>query len=409
MALDHESANPSDHTSDFWLAHSSSKYTNSLAALVRSGQVGRVVVVGAGAAGVLATEMLLGMAERARQSLRIVLVDDGLHGPSVGSGGWFMPFANPDPNVERWAYDSFEMWDTVLADAGLGIFRQRMSSVFVSNREQIPIPAGHPGRSSPIDPEVLDLKFWDRGAYIDDGAVLSTCALMPTWWRRLAAHPSVVTVTNHLTGPGDINAIAESFSADAVVVAAGPRARFLLDDDRVQGDFGVLLRGPLDRLPELYKHIVIMDEDYDHELTYSIPHHRCGHVLFGGVCGIDVDEAREFEQVRAGNRDLTMAPDFARTAIDQVYARIRERMPALSSALPTDPTQPGAYWFGLRPRAARVISEWRPSTGAPMLVIGGLGGSGFTIGPGVVLDALRLPLPPESQILPGNTRAGEED
>jgi glycine/D-amino acid oxidase-like deaminating enzyme len=153
-----------------------------------------------------------------------------------------------------------------------------------------------------------------------------------------------------------------------------------------------------------------MDEDLDEELTYSIPHHECGHVLFGGICGIDVEEALEFEQIRAGNTDLTMAPDFARIAIDQVYARIHERMPTLARALPTDPTQPGAYWFGLRPRASRVITEWQPSIGAPRLVIGGLGGSGFTIGPAVVLDALRLPLPPESQVLlPGNTKAEEED
>lgn len=395
MALDHR--------------HSSGTYTNSLAALVRSGQVGRVVVVGAGAAGALTTEMLLNIAERAGRSLRLVVVDDGFYGPSVGSGGWFMPFANPDPNVERWSRDSFEMWDIVLANAGLSAFRRRMPSVFVSNRERIPIPAGHPGQVSPIEPESLDLGFWSKGAFLDDGAVLSTCALMPTWRRRLAAHPSVISVTNHLTGPEDVTAIAESFNADAVIVTAGPRTRFLLDDDRVQGDFGVLLRGPLDRLPELYKHIVVMDEDYNHELTYSIPHHECGHVLFGGVCGIDVDEAREFEQIRMGNQDLSIAPDFARTAIDEVYTRIRDRMPALVGALPADPTQPGAYWFGLRPRAARVITEWRPSTRVPMLVIGGLGGSGFTIGPSVVLDALHLPLPPESQIRPGNTRAGEEE
>jgi glycine/D-amino acid oxidase-like deaminating enzyme len=409
MALDHESTSASDHTSESSLVHPA-QYTNSLAALMRSGRIGRVVVVGAGAAGLLTTEMLLGMAEHARAPLRVVLVDDGFYGPSVGSGGWFMPFANPDPRVERWSQDSFDMWDTVLTNAGLAAYRRRMPSLFVSNRRDgVPIPPGHPGHSSPIDPDVFDLRFWARGAYIDDGAVLSTCALMPTWRRRLAAHPSVVTVTNHLDGPDDISAIAESFSADVVIVTAGPRARFLLDDERVQGDFGVLLRGPLDRLPEMYKHIVIMDEDLDEELTYSIPHHQCGHVLFGGICGIDVDEAWEFEQIRAGNTDLTVAPDFARAAIDAVYARIHERMPALAPALPIDPTQPGAYWFGLRPRASRVITEWRPATGAPMLVIGGLGGSGFTIGPGVVLDALRLPLPPECQVRPGNTKAEEEE
>lgn len=388
--------------------HHSPDAPYSLSAQIHSGQTTRILIGGAGLIGALTATQLLDDAESAGVPLTVIVVDDGLGGPSDGSGGWHMPFANPDPRVGQWARDSFDMWGPMLDRAGLSKFRRRTPSIMVSRRAEVPLPDGHPGHATFLhDLDEWGLEFWDQAQYIDDGSVISACALMPRLRRWLEAHPSVVMVNSRLTHPGDLDAIADSFSADAVVVTVGLQARFLLGDERVEGDFGVLLRGPIDQLPEMYKHVVIMDEDFDHELTYSIPHRKCGHVLFGGKCGDIVDAHYEVEQIRAGNADLSAAPDFARAAIDEVYDRIRERMPALAAALPADPRQPGAYWFGLRPRAARVITEWRTNTGTPTLVIGGLGGSGFTIGPAVVRDALRLPMPTEA--LPPDTAKAEVD
>ncbi|GAY19296.1 FAD-dependent oxidoreductase [Mycobacterium sp. shizuoka-1] len=382
----------------------------SLINLVRTGRVEKVALVGAGVVGALTAHFVLMAAREVGREVRIVLIDDGRGGASDGSGAWHMPFANPDTRVATWARRSFVEWPEILGEAGLSGFREAMPSLFVSRlQDGVPVPDGHPGRATPIDPADFDLPFWHRGMWIDDGSVISSCTLMPRWRQALEADPSVIVVRNHVRGPADVVTLSETYGVDVVVVAAGARTRFVIGegregDQRFDADFGVLVHGELEALPEMFKHVVVMDEDLNHELTYSIPHLRCGHVWFGGVCNEILDEEADMEDILAANRDIAVAPDFARDHLLAVHDRIRERMPMLAPALPADPLAPGSYWFGLRPRASKVIAEWQLVGSLPMLVIGGMGGSGFTIGPAVVSDALRLPLPEGHQIHPGNTR-----
>jgi glycine/D-amino acid oxidase-like deaminating enzyme len=145
----------------------------------------------------------------------------------------------------------------------------------------------------------------------------------------------------------------------------------------------------------LYKRLAIMDEDNEGELTYSLPHRECGHVLLGGISEAMLTELFEWEQLWGGMTDFSKAPKYARDAIDGVYERIRQRLPKIAPALPRTLEQ-GTYWFGARPAHGRVITEWvspHETWGIPVLHIGGLGGSGFTITPAVISDALQLPRP----------------
>ena len=350
-----------------------------------------LLVVGAGIAGLTAVVKVLNLARDYRCDLKITLVYDADECTSSASGGLEFPFISSDPRTAGWAMRSFE--DIEVADTtGLGEYRHRNTMLVVGQKE-IHLPPGHAGNAQNIDPQDYGLGFYPYGKRLDAGAINSTCELIPKLRSWVSEQPEVSVQRLHLRHIHHLIRYGRDVEATAVIVAAGDRARFLVGDTMISGDIGVLLNGALDQIPELYRHGAIMDEDKDSELTYMIPHQKCGHAKFGGVAGHEITEPWEWEEIRRGNLDLAAAPEFVRDAIEEIADRIHQRMPVLAAALPARPTDPGQYWIGIRPRSASVAIDWLPDEmmldDLPILHIGGLGGSGFTITYAVVDDALR--------------------
>ena len=176
----------------------------------------------------------------------------------------------------------------------------RRISLFVSlqHDDRDWIPSGTAEHSALIDdPEVFDRLLWARGSYIyvDGRAAQLMCALMPISPRRLVANPSVVAVTNHVVGTGDVSTTIESSSADPVTVTDYPRrARFFPDEEGGQEGLGLLLRGPLAQRPRRG------NEDFDYEPTTYLTSYD--HIFVGGAC-VDVQEASE--QIHEGDIAIT--------------------------------------------------------------------------------------------------------
>lgn len=352
-------------------------------------RTGRAVVVGHGIAGHQIVYDLYCAGRRARTRIEILWVADRHDHriASFGASGWHMPFLHGDPRIAAWAQRSFLSWN-MLAELGFDSYLSRAESVFLTREPRVRIPSGYPGAVTDVDPADLSGGYYRRGARLDDGSVISACALMPRLYAAASALPGVTPLLRHLRDLDELLALTAEFGAAVACVAAGDRAQLLLGDKRIEGDLGVLLLADLSRVPAPFDRIVLMDQDRDHELTYSIPHRACGHVCLGGVSGRLVTEPEEYDELAAGLGDPARAPRHITAAIREIRDRILERFPAFGPALAGGDQR---YWYGLRPAAERAIAEWLPwsNTGRiGVLHLGGLGGSGFTVTPAFVADGL---------------------
>ncbi|MDI9933160.1 FAD-dependent oxidoreductase [Rhodococcus sp. IEGM 1354] len=370
---------------------------------------GKLVVVGFGYMSAVFTCKVLADQRLHRYPLEILVVHDGLDVASDLSGGFLMPFLSSDTKNPDRATQSFH--DTeFLDDAGLSHYRDPLQTLFVSQEEQVYVPPGHPGRATIIDPSDYGLPAYSLGAHLDEGGVLSMCALMPRLRAYIAAHASVRVLRRTVHSIFDVTELAADFGATTVCIAAGARARFLLNRDIPYGDLGVLLRGSYDDLSEIHKRFVIMDEDSEARLAYMIPHRECRHALFGGTTGTLLTEESDWIALREGQIDLRRAPGYARDAMRDIRERILDQMPVLAPALPKN-YEPGTYAFGIRPRAARVIVErltYDLTHGLDVVHINGLGGSGITIAPAVAQEALDYHLLDEEDEGDGDEKARKE-
>ncbi|MEV6279100.1 FAD-dependent oxidoreductase [Nocardia sp. NPDC051832] len=368
--------------------------TESESFLVSALRTGRAVVVGHGITGHHVVHRLFVESQRVSRPVQILWVADR-HDEriaSFGASGWHMPFLERDPRIASWAQRSFRSWN-ILPELGFGEYRAAVPSVLLTREDSVRIPSGCPAGPIPVDPSEFSASFYRRAAFIADGAVISTCTLMPNLYRAVAQLPGVRPLHRHLRDLGDLLELTVSFGAEVVCVAAGDRAQFLLDDKRIEGDLGVVLLADLARVPQPLDRIVLMDADQDHELTYSIPHRSCGHVCLGGSSGRLVTEPEEYAELARGLTDPSGVPSYVTDTVAEIRDRVLQRLPALRPALATGHYQ---YWYGLRPLAERVIAEWVPRTRTGpvgVLQLGGLGGSGFTVAPAFVQDGLALRRP----------------
>ncbi|MGV9680522.1 FAD-dependent oxidoreductase [Nocardia sp. NPDC003482] len=212
---------------------------------------------------------------------------------------------------------------------------------------------------------------------------------MPLLYRAVSGLDGVVPEVRHVEDVDDLLRITAAFGAEVACVAAGDRAQFLLEDKRIEGDLGVLLLVDPAKVPEPFDRIVLMDEDREHELTYSIPHRACGHICLGGASGRLVTEPEVYAELA----DPARAPRYVTDTVEEIKERVLERFPMFGAALAEGEYR---YWYGLRPAAERTIAEWMPRSRTGdigVLHLGGLGGCGFTIVPAFVADGLAIRRP----------------
>ncbi|QIS11466.1 FAD-dependent oxidoreductase [Nocardia arthritidis] len=359
-------------------------------------RTGRVVVVGHGIVGHQIVYSLFSAARRASSPIQILWIADRHDHriASFGATGWHMPFLHGDPRIATWARRSFLNWP-MLTELGFGNFLARTESVYLTRERGVHIPAGHPGTAMSSDPTAYSAPFYRRANFLDDGSIISTCSLMPKLYAAVEKLPGVTTRLLHLRDLGELLAVTAEFGAEIACVAAGDRAQFLLGDKRIEGDLGILLLVDIRKVPAPFDRIVLMDQDRDHELTYSIPHRACGHVCLGGASGRLVTEPEEYDELERGLADPARAPGYITEAVREIRDRVFERFPAFGPALAGSEIR---YWYGLRPSAERAIAEWVPRgiTGhIGVLHLGGLAGCGFTVVPAFVADglAIRRPTP----------------
>ncbi|MEU7138135.1 FAD-dependent oxidoreductase [Nocardia sp. NPDC046473] len=360
-------------------------------------RTGRAVVVGHGIVGHQIVFELYSAGRRAFSPIQILWIADA-HDSSIasfGASGWHMPFLNGDPRIAAWAQRSFERWQ-MLSELGLADFVERTGSVFLSRDHHVQLPRGYPGKAAIANPIDFSAPLYNRAVLLDAGSVISACTLMPRLYRMISRFPGVTPLVRHIRDLADLLDIAAEFSAEVACVAAGDRAQFLLDDKRIEGNFGLVLLVDLAKVPAPFDRIVLMDKDRDHELTYSIPHRACGHVCLGGTAGRLITESDEYADLEHGLEDLTRAPRYVIEAIHEIRDRLLERLPVFGPALADGENR---YWYGLRPAAERAVGEWLPrsSTGdIGVLHLGGLGGSGFTVTPAFVEDGLSVRRPTQN-------------
>ncbi len=357
-------------------------------------RTGRAVVVGHGIVGHQVVYELFRAGERAGKTIHIRWIADRHDNrvTSFGASGWHMPFLTGDPRASAWARESFLRWD-MLSNLGFDEYLTRAETVFLTRDPDSRLPAGYPGAARTVRPADLSASFYRRATKLDDGSVISTCALMPALYRKVSRLPGVEPLVRHLRDIDELLKLTEEFGAGIACVAAGDRAQFLLDDRRIEGDFGAQLLIDMRRVPSQFHDLVLMDQDRDHELTYSVPHRACGHICLGGTSGRLITEPEEYEDLARGFENLARAPRYVTKAIREIRDRVLERLPVFGPALADGDYQ---TWYGLRPAAERAIAEWLPwsSTGQfGVLHLGGLGGSGFTVTPAFVADGLAMRRP----------------
>lgn len=351
-----------------------------LSGIAKALDEGAVMVVGAGIAGCQVVNDLQVAAESTGRPLRIhwVAAHWNSQMASRGAGGWAFPFLCDDPRIPRWTQESFMNWP-MLERLGLHDYLVEVDSLIVTREDHVHLPPGHPGTPMPVQPADYGLPYYPHGVTLTS-TVLSTCAVMPDLHQRLARKGSVTMATTKFHDIADMTSYAQERGLQTVVVAVGAGAEQLLGDPRIEGDLGVLLSIPTSAVPLNLRGMVIMDEDAPHELTYLIEHQQCGHTVLGGTSG-----------ELFSDDELTFEPEVRWQLAQQIKRRHVERMPLLRDALAEDNFK---IWWGYRPAGSEVIMEWLPrdiTAGLSILHLGGLGGSGFTITPAFIQEALRLP------------------
>ncbi|WP_280274467.1 FAD-dependent oxidoreductase [Nocardia wallacei] len=357
-------------------------------------RTGRAVVVGHGITGHQVVYDLVAAGRRAAKPIRVLWIADrhDQRVASFGACGWHMPFLTGDPRVAAWAQRSLRGWH-MLSELGFGDYVTRAESVFLTRERHRRLPAGCPGNAIAADPLDFSAPFYSRATFVDDGSIISTCALMPRLHDAVGGLPGVTPLVRHLRDLDELLGVTAEFGAEVACVAAGDRAQFLLDDKRIEGDLGVLLLVDAAKVPAPFDRIVLRDEDRDHELTYSIPHRACGHICLGGASGRLVTEPEVYAELEDGITDPARAPRYITETVEEIRDRVLERLPVFGAALDDGDYR---FWYGLRPAAERAVAEWLPRSNTGhigVLHLGGLGGSGFTVVPAFVEDGLSIGRP----------------
>lgn len=343
-----------------------------------------IVVIGAGVLGLIAAEDLLHDAERTGSAISISIVADRF-GPETdsASGGAMLPFLSPEPRIPGWTSRSERWWTSVFLDRHPEFVRYfpAHGTLLVSRHERPVLVPGHLGTEHLTSPERFGLGHYYRSAaWQSNGRVINTCALLRDWVESLEADPRVTFVRGTFTRRS-LSEYAASVDAQMVVLAPGYRAMDpdLLADPEMAAVEGILLLGPSLSGASIHSNYFVVDEDDSSELTYTIPHEACtGHGLMVGGSADEQPWAG-----LSGESGLTKDQVAVR---DGILARARERFPDLRDWEPT------GVWVGYRPSRDRVMTgplEPDLLDGIPTVGVFGTGGSGWTIGPAAVEDALR--------------------
>jgi hypothetical protein len=282
----------------------------------------------------------------------------------------------------------------MLHERGLGNFLHALPSLFLSQKEVPPVPAGSPGECIPVDPVALGFPFYKSAAFLPTGKVFSTNKLMTELIARLSADPRVEVRDEYLPGPEALAAVAAANGVRVVLAAPGFTAPDLFPETEVEGDLGILLRTGIANVPAEYQNQVVMDEDDITTPTYSIPQLASGVVGFGGTTFNRFTWPNDFVASGPSGIIQLMKEDrecHVHEEAEVIRQRLLDRFPNLGFLKTRDYEVVHQY----RPAAARIIVKLHSKgdySGLLVVHVNGLGGSGFTIAPAVVQDALALPV-----------------
>lgn len=340
------------------------------------------VVFGAGVMGLSATEALLQHAALNGVATTVTIVADRFGDQTDSkSGGAVMPFLNSDPRVPKWTRESAHWYTEVLPARRptLTKYLVRHGTLLASRRDRpIEVP-GHLGAEHLVSPVEFGLgSFYRSAACHMDGLIINTCALLPEWTRLLESDPQVRMVRGTFTR-STLAQLARRLQATRVIFAPGYRAQdpHLADDGEVAAVEGILLSGKAVSPGSCHSQYFVVDEDDSDELTYTIPHTACStHKLIVGGSAVEVPWRALPEEQR-----LTRQHD---RLIDEILDRVQKRFPDLR-------WQPQDVWIGYRPARNQMrcgLMDLDFLDGIPTVALYGSGGSGWTIAPGAVREAL---------------------
>lgn len=341
-----------------------------------------IVVFGAGAIGLIAIEALLHNADRTGSAISIFVAADRFGAETdSASGGALLPFLSDEPRVPGWTLRSERWWTTVFLQRHPEFSRYfpAHGTLLVSRHERPVQVPGHLGTEHLTSPERFGLGYYRSVAWQSNGRIINTCSLLSDWVASLEADPRVTFVRGTFTR-ASLSQFARTVDADLVVLAPGYRAMdpHLVADPEVAALEGILLVGPPLSGASIHSNYFVVDEDDSCELTYSIPHQACKqHGLMVG--GSAVERPWSALSIESG-----LTSDQV-TIQNEVLERARERFPDLRDWEPT------GVWVGYRPSRQHVkTGPLDPAflDGLPTVAIYGTGGSGWTIGPAAVEDAL---------------------
>lgn len=373
----------------------------SLTMIERAADNGRVLVVGGGFAGILTAFQVRQAGQDSNTPIEVHWAfDNQSDTASNEAGAYFAVFASTDKRCGPWAQRSWTLGPQLFEGLGVADIPTEVSTLYVSNRLPMPLPPGLPSPAIPVKPAKYGLGgAYDHAALVKKGRVFSPRKLLPAMTRNLEAMPGVFTYKNtHFRDIEDIRRFCSELDITTVFVCAGAGAGRLLGhvEPEVQGSLGLLIRLPMRDSFKFHNDTVVMDEDDDGELSYSIPAPGTGMIGIGGTVqhlyeypyspgASDVPDHREQRALITAQAELEF---------ESIRDRVMKKFPLLRSALRRATMADTSY--ALRPYAAGVILRVLPTSITGELIvaeISGLGGSGYTIGPAVTQDALKLVVP----------------
>jgi hypothetical protein len=315
---------------------------------------------------------------------------------STRAGAYHAPFNTSDPRMGAWATRAWSMLD-LYERMGAGHLIHEAETLYLSNLTPIPLPQGLPGEVIEVDPATIGFGgSYTGAAFVKRGRVFSPPALMPALHESLAQNRNIhVENQRHFRDTEDVVTWARKLGVGVVFVAAGASSGTLLGHENIVGSLGVLVHVPMHPDLGIHNDTVVMDEDHDESLAYTIPAPARGTIGVGGTVH------RTFDMPYSPGAEYT--EDFrnfkewveyeAQQEAKLIRARVGTRFPLMRKALGRSDLK---MTYGLRPQAADVILRVLPTEQTDGIVIaevGGLGGSGITIAPAVAAEALSLPFP----------------
>jgi glycine/D-amino acid oxidase-like deaminating enzyme len=350
-----------------------------------------IVVTGGGVAAFTIVQQLLDKIDSGDLNGRVVwLVYQFAHegGGASESGGWIAVFCCDDPRAPQWAKTSVRWWHVFRhRHPELARFVEDTPTIVLSHLDVPPMPEGHPGRATAIDPSGLGFRQ-PYGIKTDTGLVVNTSAMLPAWKTSLLQHPELqlIRVPRPVAGPVQAADLAALYRADLTFVAIGLGA-IVWGDREMEPRFGWLLRGPLaPGLPT--SHTLMIDDDLE-RCVYSIPR-RSGrpHSVYGGIV-THLDELADWKIARNEPETRREVMRIAKALAEEGWERAMDEIPLLKPAL-QDRTKL-TLWASFRPYRPNVFAEqldMSTTLGHPTFMLHGLGGSGWTITPAVAAELI---------------------